>query len=231
MSESSSVFDMIGPVMIGPSSSHTAGVVRIGRTVAGILGGTPDQVEIIFYNSFARTYEGHGSDKAVIAGLMNFSADDIRIKKSLDLAEAAGLKYKFKSIGNASTFHPNTIQISATKNNETINLVGESRGGGVIRIKEIDGFAANFSTSLHTLIVTAVDVKGSIGYLANILSQDDCNIATMTVSRKGKNDDACQIIEMDSGLGDLTIEYIKNLNWVHKVRYIPVIDSLRTKKL
>jgi L-serine dehydratase len=225
MSESSSVFDMIGPVMIGPSSSHTAGVVRIGRTVSGILEGQPDQVEIIFYNSFARTYEGHGSDRAIIAGLMDFATDDVRIKKSLELAKTAGLRYKFKSVGNASTFHPNTIQISASKKDETINLIGESRGGGVIRIKEIDGFAANFSTSLHTLIVTTEDIKGSIGYLANILSQDDCNIATMTVSRKGKNDDACQIIEMDSDLHDLTIEYIKNLNWVHKVRYIPVIDS------
>ena len=190
MSQNSSVFDMIGPVMIGPSSSHTAGVVRIGRTVAGILGSIPDQVEIIFYNSFARTYEGHGSDRAVIAGLMNFSTDDLRIKTSLDLAKKEGLKFTFKSIGNASTFHPNTIRIKARKGQEEVSLTGESRGGGVIRIREIDGFAANFTTSLHTLIVTATDIKGSIGYLANILSQDDCNIATMTVSRKGKNEDA-----------------------------------------
>ncbi len=225
MSESSSVFDMIGPVMIGPSSSHTAGVVRIGRTVVGILGSMPDEVEIIFYNSFARTYEGHGSDRAVIAGLMNFSTDDIRIKTSLDLAKKEGLKFTFKSIGNASTFHPNTIQIKARKGQEEVSLIGESRGGGVIRIREIDGFAANFTTSLHTLIVTGTDIKGSIGYLANILSQDDCNIATMTVSRKGKNEDACQIIEMDSGLRELTIDYIKNLSWVHKVKYVPVIES------
>src|SRR6187399_164217 len=98
MAEKSSVFDMIGPVMIGPSSSHTAGVVRIARTAVKILGGVPDEVEVIFYNSFARTYEGHGSDRAIIAGLLDFKTDDKRIKESLDLAGQQGLKYTFKSV-------------------------------------------------------------------------------------------------------------------------------------
>src|ERR1700712_1272965 len=111
MAEKSSVFDMIGPVMIGPSSSHTAGVVRIGRAARKVFGSMPAEAEIIFYNSFARTYEGHGSDRAILAGLMDFATDDKRIKEAIELAAAAGLQYSFKSIGNASTLHPNSVRL------------------------------------------------------------------------------------------------------------------------
>src|SRR5687768_18100998 len=120
MAEKSSVFDMIGPVMIGPSSSHTAGVVRIGRASLKLLGIRPEQAEIIFYNSFARTYEGHGSDRAIIAGLLDYKTDDKRIKDSLDLAAKEGLVYRFKSIGNASTLHPNTIRLNLKKGDRKI---------------------------------------------------------------------------------------------------------------
>src|SRR5688572_19384771 len=115
MAEKSSVFDMIGPVMIGPSSSHTAGVVRIARAALKLFGEKPDLAEIIFYNSFAQTYEGHGSDRAVIAGLLDFKTDDKRIKEALEIAPKEGLKYTFKSIANASALHPNTIKITLTK--------------------------------------------------------------------------------------------------------------------
>ncbi|HNP08530.1 MAG TPA: serine dehydratase beta chain, partial [Cyclobacteriaceae bacterium] len=123
MPEKSSVFDMIGPIMIGPSSSHTAGVVRIARAAVAILGNIPDEAEITFYNSFARTYEGHGSDRAIIAGLQDFKTDDKRIKDSLDLAKKAGLKYQFKSIGNASTFHPNSIKVKLKKGDRKIDIL------------------------------------------------------------------------------------------------------------
>lgn len=224
MAEKSSVFDMIGPVMIGPSSSHTAGVVRIARAAIRVLGGRPEKSVITFYNSFARTYEGHGSDRAIIAGLMDYKTDDDRIKNSFDHAKEAGLNYTFKSVGNASVYHPNTIKLNLEKDGRKIEVIGESKGGGVINIAEIDGFNANFSASLHTLIIKADDVKGSIAYIANLLSHDDCNIATMSVSRKGKNDIACQVIEMDSGLKPLTLEYLKSLNWIKEVIYIPDID-------
>ena len=198
--EKSSVFDMIGPIMIGPSSSHTAGVVRIARVAVKILGGTPDEAEIVFYNSFARTYEGHGSDRAIIAGLLDFKTDDKRIKTSFDYAKKKGLKYTFKSIGNASTRHPNTIKLNLKRGDSTIEMIGESRGGGVIKISEVDGFHASFSANLHTIIIMADDTPGSIAFISDVISHDDCNIATMTVSRKGRNDMACQILEMDSGL-------------------------------
>lgn len=223
MAEKSSIFDMIGPVMIGPSSSHTAGVVRIARAAIKILGDIPEQAEITFYNSFARTYEGHGSDRAIIAGLMDFKTDDQRIRESLEIAEAKGIKYQFKSVGNASALHPNSIRLRLTKGNRTVEVLGESKGGGVINIAEVNGFKADFSASLHTLIIFAEDKKGSIAFIANVLAQDDCNIATMSVSRKGKNDLACQVIEMDSGIKPVTFDYLRSLNWVKEVIYIPDI--------
>jgi L-serine dehydratase len=224
MREKSGVFDMIGPVMIGPSSSHTAGVVRIGRAALKLFGQVPDEAEIIFYNSFARTYEGHGSDLAVIGGLLDFKTDDKRIKESFSLAKERGLKYTFKSVANASTLHPNTIKITLKKGDENVEVVGESRGGGIINIAEVNGFKADFSVNLHTIIITAADVKGSIAFISDVLAHDDCNIATMSVSRKGKNDIACLVIEMDSGLKPVTLEYLRSLSWVKKIIYIPDID-------
>ena len=215
---------MIGPVMIGPSSSHTAGVVRIGRAATRILGSLPEEAIITFYNSFARTYEGHGSDKAIIAGLMDFATDDKRIKEAFELAEKNGLKYTFRSIGNASTMHPNTIKLNLKANGREVEVIGQSRGGGVIRIVEVDGFSADFSASLHTLIIDADDVKGSIAFIADVIAHDDCNIATMNVSRKGKNELARQFIEMDSSISPVALEYLRHLKWVKNVTYIPNID-------
>ncbi|MDH3710428.1 MAG: L-serine ammonia-lyase, iron-sulfur-dependent subunit beta [Cyclobacteriaceae bacterium] len=224
MAERSSVFDMIGPIMIGPSSSHTAGVVRIARVAFRLLKTAPQKAEITFYNSFARTYEGHGSDKAAIAGLLDFKTDDKRIKESFEHAQKKGLDYKFKSVGNASNLHPNTIKLKLTAKNTETTIIGESLGGGVINISEVNGYKAHFSARLHTLIITADDVKGTIAFISNILSNDDCNIATMTVSRKGKHDVACHIVEMDSGLKPITLEYLLSLDWVHDIVYIPDID-------
>lgn len=224
MSEKSGVFDMIGPVMIGPSSSHTAGVVRIARAAIRLLGAKPQSAEIIFYNSFARTYEGHGSDRAIVAGLMDFKTDDKRIKDALEIAEREGLKYQFKSIGNASTLHPNTIRLNLKATGKEIEVLGESRGGGVINIAEVNGFKADFSANLHTLVIFADDMKGSIAFIANVLAHDACNIATMSVSRKGKHDLACLVIEIDSGIKNETFMYLKSLSWVKEVIYIPDID-------
>ncbi|SFC88700.1 L-serine dehydratase [Flexibacter flexilis DSM 6793] len=225
MPEKSSIFDMIGPVMIGPSSSHTAGVVRIGRVARHILGAQPVEAQITFYNSFASTYEGHGSDRAILAGLLDFRTDDVRIKNALDLAKEAGLKYQFKPIGNASTMHPNTIKLQLTAaDGKQVEVVGESRGGGLINIAQVNGFTANFSAQLQTLIIRAEDKKGAIAFVADILAQEDCNIATMTVSRKGRNDLACHFIEMDSGIRPLTLQYLSSLAWIKEITYLIGLD-------
>ncbi len=215
---------MIGPIMIGPSSSHTAGVVRIGRVARRLLGGQPEQADIVFYNSFARTYEGHGSDRAIIAGLLDYKTDDKRIKEALAIAPGEGIAFRFKSIGNASTLHPNSIRLQLRKGDRAIEVLAESKGGGLINIAEVNGFKAGFSANLHTLIITAGDVKGSIAFISDVLAHDDCNIATMTVSRKGKNNVACLVIEMDSGLRPLTLQYLGSLDWITEITYIPDID-------
>ncbi len=215
---------MIGPVMIGPSSSHTAGVVRIARAAIRILGGTPDEAVITFYNSFARTYEGHGSDKAIIAGLMDFRTDEPKIKNALEIAQENGLKYSFKSVGNASVYHPNTIKLNLTKEDRHIEVIGESLGGGIINIATYDGFTADFSAQSHTLIIKAEDVSGAIAFISSVIAQEKTNIATMSVSRKGKNDMACHVIEMDSGIRPMTLEYLKSLTWIQELIYIPDID-------
>lgn len=215
---------MIGPVMIGPSSSHTAGVVRIARVARLILGVQPMEATITFYNSFARTYEGHGSDRAVIAGLLDFKTDDTRIKTAFEHAKEANLTYTFKSVGNASTLHPNTIKLNIKAGDKKVEILGESKGGGLINIAQVNGFRADFSAGLHTLIITAEDTKGSIAFIADVVAHDDCNIATMNVSRKGRNDLACQFIEMDSGIRPLTLQYLRSLRWVSEVIYLPDID-------
>jgi L-serine dehydratase len=224
MTNKSSVFDMIGPIMIGPSSSHTAGVVRIARAAIRILGGKPNEAIITFYNSFARTYEGHGSDRAIIAGLMDFKTDDPLIKTSLDIAKERGLSFKFKSIGNSSIHHPNTIKLNLKKGEKSIEVIGESLGGGVINIAEVDGFVANFSAQNHSLIIKASDTAGAIAFIASIIAQEKANIATMSVSRKGKNDLACHVIEMDSGIQKITLEYLRSITWIKELIYIPDID-------
>ncbi|MGI4873844.1 MAG: L-serine ammonia-lyase, iron-sulfur-dependent subunit beta [Janthinobacterium lividum] len=226
MAEKSSIFDMIGPVMIGPSSSHTAGVVRIARAAIRILGALPTEAVITFYNSFARTYEGHGSDRAIVAGLLGYAPDDARIRTAFDYAAEAGLQYTFQSVGNASTLHPNTIKVNLLdgRTGRRVEVIGQSRGGGVIRIVEVDGFGCDFSGSLHTLILDAADVPGSIAFIASVIAHDDCNIATMFVSRKGKNEAARQFVEVDTALSPITLEYLRHLRWVHRVTYIPTLE-------
>ncbi|MBX3102487.1 MAG: L-serine ammonia-lyase, iron-sulfur-dependent subunit beta [Bacteroidetes bacterium] len=224
MSEGSSIFDMIGPVMIGPSSSHTAGVVRIGRVARFLLRHTPQEVDITWYNSFATTYEGHGSDRALIGGLMNFKTDDPRIKEALTLAEQTGMQVRMKSVMSASKLHPNTVRVRARHEDTVKEVLGISRGGGLITISEVDGYHTNFTAQQYTLCILAEDRQGSIAFIASVVASEDCNIATMTVSRRSKNGTALLALEMDSGLRPVTLEYLRNLSWVQEVNYTPDID-------
>jgi L-serine dehydratase len=223
MTERSSIFDMIGPIMIGPSSSHTAGVVRIGHVAHYYLGAVPQQVTVTFYNSFATTYEGHGSDRALLAGLMGFETDDERIRTALDIAKERGIEVHFKTIQSASKEHPNTIRIEAQLGGRGVEVLGVSRGGGLITIVELDGFHANFTAQLHTLVVKAEDTKGSIAFITDVISHDGVNIATMTVGRRSRADLACLIIEMDEPLRPTSLDYLKHLPWVKEVVYLPKV--------
>lgn len=223
MPERSSIFDMIGPVMIGPSSSHTAGVARIGRVARSIMGVDMDKAVITFYNSFARTYEGHGSDRAIIAGLMGMAPDDDRLKDSLQIAEKQGFRYQFKASANASALHPNSIRIQMEGDEKKVIVLGVSRGGGLISIVEIDGFACNFTSQVPTLVITAQDKAGSIAFISNIIQNEDCNVGTLTVNRKGKHDMAKLVFELDSEMRPLSLQYLESLEWVRQVQYLESI--------
>ncbi|MEO0471453.1 MAG: L-serine ammonia-lyase, iron-sulfur-dependent subunit beta [Bacteroidota bacterium] len=224
MPRRSSIFDMIGPVMIGPSSSHTGGVARIGRVAHHLLGGQPEQVTITFYNSFARTYEGHGSDRAILGGLLDFKPDDERIKTAYDHAKEADLQFKMKAVSNASALHPNSILLDMVRGDKKLKVLGESRGGGVISIVSVDGFDCDFSAANTTVIVTAEDVEGSIAFITNVISQGKVNIATMSVKRSGKRGIAKLVMELDHTLKPITLEYLRSLDWVQDVVYLVDLD-------
>src|SRR5437870_849781 len=142
-----SLLDIIGPVMVGPSSSHTAGACRIGLLARGLVGGTPERAEVELHGSFARTGEGHGTDKAIVGGLMGFRPDDERLREALTIAEREGLDYRFEKtkLGEEGVTHPNTARITVHRGAEEGQLVGSSLGAGRILITEIDGFPVEVS--------------------------------------------------------------------------------------
>ncbi|MCY4419155.1 MAG: L-serine ammonia-lyase, iron-sulfur-dependent subunit beta [Cytophagales bacterium] len=216
----SSVFDLIGPVMIGPSSSHTAGVVRLGWIAHHILGLMPTQVDIIFYNSFAKTYSGHGSDKAVIAGLMGFSTFDPRIRNSLSLAKQRGMKYHFRPSHNSLNRHPNTLEIRGQHGKDRVHLVGESTGGAKVRVSHVNDFSCNFHHDSPTLLIFAEDKKGSIAQITTLICETNSNIASMTLDRKAKHGEVLMGLVLDQNLPNYVLDQIKALPWVEKIKYL-----------
>ncbi|GIV22797.1 MAG: L-serine ammonia-lyase, iron-sulfur-dependent subunit beta [Bacteroidia bacterium] len=221
--EPSGIFDMLGPIMIGPSSSHTAGVVRIARVVHFLLGGTPEEAHISFYNSFAMTYRGHGSDKAALAGLMGFAVDDERIREAYAHAEAQGLGYTFDPVVSSAKNHPNTLVIRARRGETTLTVEGISRGGGLILITAVNELHTNFTGQLPTLLVEARDIRGAVAFIAAILANENANIATLTVSRRAKADTALHVYELDEAPREVSLRYIEALPWVKTIRLLPPV--------
>ncbi len=194
------LLDIIGPIMIGPSSSHTAGVVRIGNVAAKILGATPDNIVVKFHGSFAKTYVGHGSDKAIIGGLMGFSTDDEKIRDSLKIAEDAGINYSFQTIKLVNV-HPNTVALDiSAKDKGSIYIQAESIGGGNILIRKIDDVTVSFSGLYDAIIIRHLDMPGVISIVTNILAVERINVAKMEVYRSFKGGEAIMIIETDGSL-------------------------------
>ena len=220
----SSVFDMIGPIMIGPSSSHTAGVVRIGNVFKQLISRDQKAIEVTFYNSFATTYKGHGSDRAIVAGILGFPTSDARIRESELLAQELGYKIVFKTVSNSSTHHPNTIMLTSEQDGETTTLIGESLGGGVINISQVNGYKASFDGALQTMVIEAVDKPGVIAFVADVIAHDGANIASMTVSRKAKFGTASHIVEVDNPIRQSTIQYLQSFDWINSLTIIEAIS-------
>lgn len=213
-----SVFDIIGPVMIGPSSSHTAGAARIGKVVRSIFGQQPDSVDIYLYESFAKTYRGHGTDIALVGGLLGMEPDDEQLANSLEIAYEQGMEVCFiPKIEKAD--HPNSVKIVVSSGDRKLSVTGISIGGGNIQISELNGFKLSLSMGTPTFIVVHQDVPGMIAKVTNILSASDINISTMTVTRESKGEKAIMIIEVDQAeVGDIVMQ-LAEIPHIYSVNY------------
>lgn len=205
-----SLFDVIGPNMIGPSSSHTAGALRISLIAYKMMRGDIVQADFTLFGSFAKTYKGHGTDRALLAGVMGFDTEDERIKDSFKIADEAGLKYSFATNETEKDVHPNTVEIVLTSSNGETKLVrGESIGGGNVQITKIDDAALLFTGQYKTLLVRHVDRPGMIAYMSNILTEYNINIANMRSYREEKRVRAMAIFETDEHIDAEVIDVIK----------------------
>ncbi|WP_449539971.1 L-serine ammonia-lyase, iron-sulfur-dependent subunit beta [Ferdinandcohnia sp. Marseille-Q9671] len=214
-----SVFDIIGPVMIGPSSSHTAGAARIGRVARSLFGREPKWATISFYGSFAETYKGHGTDVAIVGGLLDFDTFDERIKTSLDIAKEAGMTVKFIE-EDAVTDHPNTARVSIGDDDGDLELVGISIGGGKIEITELNGFQLRLSGNHPAILVVHNDRYGAIAGVANVLAKHAINIGHMEVARKEKGMQALMTIEVDQNIDVQVLDELATLPNILKVTKI-----------
>lgn len=191
------VFDIIGPVMIGPSSSHTAGAVRIGRVARALLGAEPVRAEILLHGSFAKTYKGHGTDKALIAGIMGMATDDESIRFSPRLAAEAGLQVSIRPT-EIDGAHPNTALITLEdKTGHTVSVQGASVGGGNILITKVNGMDVQITGQYNTLIVLHQDTPGTIAAVTELLAEGQVNICNFRLARQKKGGVAVMTIEMD----------------------------------
>lgn len=214
-----SVFDIIGPVMIGPSSSHTAGAARIGRVARSLFGREPKWANISFYGSFAETYRGHGTDIAIIGGLLDFDTFDERIKTSLEIAKEAGMQIKF-NVEEAIPEHPNTARISIGDDEGELELVGISIGGGKIEITELNGFQLRLSGNHPAILVVHNDRYGAIAGVANVLAKYAINIGHMEVARKEVGMQALMTIEVDQNIDGQVLDELSTLPNILKVAKI-----------
>jgi L-serine dehydratase len=214
-----SVFDIIGPVMIGPSSSHTAGAARIGRVARTIFNQKPERAEITFYGSFAKTYKGHGTEVAIIGGILDFDTFDPRIVSAVEIAKQEGIEVEIR-VSEEIAEHPNTARVRLIKGTRSLEIVGISIGGGKIEIVEINGFRLNLSGQLPALLVLHEDRFGMIAAVANILSKYQINIGAMQVSRKSRGEEALMIIETDQNVGEEIADEIERVPYILNVAVI-----------
>ncbi len=220
-----SLLDIIGPVMVGPSSSHTAGACRLGLLGRGLVSGTPHSALLQLHGSFARTGEGHGTDKALVAGLLGFRPDDDRIRTALQIAEKEGLDYRFEKITLSDSAHPNTVRMTLEQGGITATLVGSSLGAGRVLVTEIDGYPVEISGNFHTIALVAEDRKGSIARITGILAEHEINIATLKLTRKQKGGDAFMVIECDESPGEGVRDEIRTLDWVRWARRLDRVSG------
>lgn len=216
-----SVFDVLGPNMIGPSSSHTAGTAIIACLAQKMINGPLKKVEFILYGSFAKTYQGHGTDRALVGGIMGFATDDIRIRDSFQLADECGLEFKFSVDEKEKDIYPNTVDIRMENQaGQVMTVRGESLGGGKVRIVRINQVKVDFTGEYSAVIVIHQDKPGVVAHITKVLSDRNVNIAFMKLFREAKGDIAYTIVESDDHLPEDITENLKGNTNVHDVMVV-----------
>lgn len=214
------LLDIIGPIMVGPSSSHTAGAVKIGLVSRKLMVEKVVKADIYFHGSFLATGKGHGTDKAVVAGLLGIAVDDSRVPFSFEIAEQEGLEFHITGI-DLGDAHPNTVKLNLTgESGKKIEIIAASIGGGQIEVCEIDGLSASFGGNYPTIIVNHKDITGRVTAVTSRLSERNVNIATMKLYRTVRGGDAVMIIECDHEVPVETIKSLEELEGIIKVTYL-----------
>lgn len=214
------IFDILGPVMVGPSSSHTAGAVKIGYICRKLLGEDIINAKILLHGSFLATGKGHGTDRALIAGLLGMLPDDTRIPNSFEIAKESNLTFEFGSI-MLRDVHPNSVELTITSGTgRELEIIASSLGGGIIKICKIDGLEANFSGDYPTLIVHNIDQPGHVTEVTSMLAHKSVNIATMQLYRDRRGGNAVMIIECDQEVPEDSIRWLERLEGINKVTYL-----------
>lgn len=213
------IFDIVGPVMVGPSSSHTAGAVRIGFVSRKLLGEPIKQVQLLLYGSFLATGKGHGTDRALIAGLLGMQPDDERVPFSFEEAKSVGMEFEF---GEASLkeAHPNSVVLKMVgESGKELEVIAASLGGGRMKICKLDGMEANFCAEYPTLIVQNLDQPGCVATVTTMLSKLGINIATLQLYRDSRGGDAVMVVECDREVPCESIGWLENQSGIERVTY------------
>jgi L-serine dehydratase len=220
------LLDIFGPVMIGPSSSHTAGVARIAFIARSILPGRLELARVTFYGSLARTWRGHGSDKAAIAGLLGILPEDERLSFAPEIAAREGLRVEIASaMDGPARYHPNTAVVELGSGDRKLRVRGASVGGGKVLIQSIDGFQTALDGSLDAFLVVHRDEVGVIALVASLLAGAGINIAQMSSHRRDKGEEALLVVEVDGSAPDALAASIRGVKGVIDVVHVPSISS------
>jgi L-serine dehydratase len=217
-----SIFDVIGHIMVGPSSSHTAGACQIAYVARLLFGKKPKKIKIGLHGSFAETYRGHGTDIALLGGLLGFTPEDERIKNATEIAKEESLVYTFEAVDLGAEYHPNSVSIEMIDGSDKMTVIGSSIGGGNIEIVKVNGLEAGFGGEPNTLVILNQDKIGALVNITNTLSKYKLNIGSMKVSRDLKKKIALTWLEADSEISDEVVEALKKYPEIIWVRIINV---------
>lgn len=219
------VFDILGPIMVGPSSSHTAGAARLGKVARAVAGGDVASVKFLLHGSFGKTYKGHGTDRALVAGILGMEPSDLRLRDSLNIAKEENIHIEFieEDLGDE---HPNTVKfLIVGKEGKEYEMMGSSIGGGSIEVSEVNGQKVEFSGNYTTIIISHTDVPGVVSKVTKYLYDNSINIGFMKVFRSQKGKAATMIFEVDHDVNDEVINRIKTIESINKVIKITPIQE------